>query len=238
MRMQLEDSKIPPRAFTVKCPRCQTLVSVNPPASEEHAADSGNGTNGVALKLDKSNGSNGGNVEGVESSADAKEFIRLLTALLQKGADRPLEASRLSWELRRALVGVGLPYREKISRVLSENDYQVFVAEDAIKALERMREERMHIVILDPEFDQAGKGAAAVTREINSMRPVERRRLYLVLLSSMGRTLDQHAAFVSNANLIVNSLDINQLPKTLERSIRDFNHLYRHFNSALNIGPL
>jgi hypothetical protein len=101
-----------------------------------------------------------------------------------------------------------------------------------------MREDKMDVVILEPEFDAIEQGAAFVTSEINALRPAERRRLIFVHLSPTSRTLDTHAAFVHNVNLIVNVSDIEQLPNTLERTIRDFNDLYRDFNAALNIAAI
>ena len=104
--------------------------------------------------------------------------------------------------------------------------------------MERMREERMDIIFLDPNFDPVEKGAAFVHNEINAMRPAERRRTFFIHFTDTGRTLDQHAAFVSNVNLIINHADIEQIPRALERSIRDYNDLYRDLNRALNIAAL
>ena len=119
--------------------------------------------------------------------------------------------------------------------MLAENDYEVYVAEDTSQAIERMREVQMSVVILEAEFDPIEQGAAFVTREINALRPTERRRLLFVHLSPTARTLDSHAAFVHNVNLVVNTADIEHLPHALERATRDFKELYRDFNAALNV---
>jgi hypothetical protein len=101
-----------------------------------------------------------------------------------------------------------------------------------------MREDNMDIIILDPNFEPVEQGATHVSNEINAMRPAARRRTFLVHFSAAGRTLDQHAAFVSNVNLLVNHSDIEQMPRALERSLRDYNELYRDLNRALNVAPL
>jgi response regulator RpfG family c-di-GMP phosphodiesterase len=154
------------------------------------------------------------------------------------GGDKPLESKRLAWERHRVLVCVGPEQRQKVARKLADHEYHVFVAENTTQAIERMREERMDIVILDPDFDPVERGAAHVSNEINAMRPAERRRTFFVHFTSTGRTLDQHAAFVSNVNLLINHADIEQMPRALERSIRDFNDLYRDMNRSLNIAAL
>jgi CheY-like chemotaxis protein len=128
--------------------------------------------------------------------------------------------------------------RDAVAKVLAESDYQVFVAEDTAQAIESLRHERMDVVLLEPEFDPVEQGAAFVTREVNLLRPAERRRLFFVQFSSTARTLDMHQAFLHNFNLVVNASDVENLPHALDRSLRDFNDLYRDFNKALNVADL
>jgi hypothetical protein len=174
------------------------------------------------------------------SPAVQSELVRMLAELLQgtPAAGRKASAVRLKWEHRRVLVCVTQPRRESIARALVDANYQVYVAEDTSEGIERMREEQMDVVILEPEFDAVEQGAAFITSEINVLRPGMRRRLLFVLLSPTVRTLDSHAAFVQNVNLIVNIVDVDKLPLVLERTLRDFNDLYRDFNAALNIAEI
>jgi len=142
--------------------------------------------------------------------------------------------ARVGWERRRALVCVTPAHRDALAQQLADSNYQVFVADDTSQAIERMREEHMDVVILDPGFDPVEQGAAFVTREVNIMRPAERRRLFFVHLNASLRTLDAHAAFVNNVNMVVNPADIEIMPQALERALRDFNELYREFNLAVS----
>ncbi|HYG81067.1 MAG TPA: response regulator, partial [Pyrinomonadaceae bacterium] len=179
---------------------------------------------------------------GSQGQSSASDLARLLADLLQQGGAQPSArqpaASRLKWERRRALVCVSPPRREAVGRALVDADYQVYIAEDTSQAIERMREDQMDVVILEGEFDPVEQGAAFVTSEINVLPPAKRRRLVFVHLSQTARTLDSHAAFVQNVNLIVNSADAESLPQVLERTMRDFNDLYRDFNAALNIAAI
>ena len=105
-------------------------------------------------------------------------------------------------------------------------------------SVERMRESRLDVVILDADFDSMEQGAAFVTREVNVLRPAQRRRLFFLYLSSAKRTLDSHAAFLQNANAIVNFNDTADLADILDRSLREFNELYKDFNAALGTSAL
>lgn len=255
MRLQLDDAKVPARAFTVRCPKCQNVINVQPPASEaahsalansyspatEHPRFDKKPAPGFKSEESGENEALATEVQPDSSSVAANDILRLLAALAQRGvpgSEKPVESKRLAWERHRVLVCVEPEHRQKVARKLAEHEYHVFVAENATQAIERMREERMDIIILDPNFEPVEQGAAHVSNEINTMRPAERRRTFLVHFSATGRTLDQHAAFVSNVNLLVNHGDIEQMPRALERSLRDYNELYREMNRALNLAPL
>jgi DNA-binding response OmpR family regulator len=165
-----------------------------------------------------------------------------LLAQALRGADGAVSKSRAgkrpAWDKRKALVCVSAAYREVIAQGLAENNYEVFVAENITQGLGRMREERMDLVILDADFDPLEQGVAFITREVKLLRPAERRRLFVVYLASGVRTMDPHAAFLNNVNLVINPSDIEQLPEALDISIRHYNELYRDFNRALNVAPI
>jgi predicted Zn finger-like uncharacterized protein len=252
-RLQLEDAKVPARPFTVRCPKCQSIIQGQPAASaneqqsgltvgETPSLDNPRFTPAVAAPAFKANQAAAEIEE--KSSHSAKEpndLARLLAELLQQGAPagtKQENAARLKWENRRALICVAPARREPIARALVDSDYQAYIAEDTSQAIERMREAQMDVVILESDFDQIEQGAAFVTSEINALHPAKRRRLMFVQLSPTARTLDTHAAFVNNVNLVVNVGDVDHLPQALERAIRDFNDLYRDFNTAHNIASI
>lgn len=253
-RLQLDDAKVPARAFTVRCPKCQNVINAQPSTTEAiHSALSKVDSPATAhprrdrelapaFRLDGPDEAEASNEQQPDAAnSAANDLLRLLTTLVQRGTssgEKSLEAKRLAWERHRVLVCVEPEHRQAVARKLAEHEYHVFVAENTTQAVERMREERMDILFLDPNFDPIEKGAAFVRNEINAMRPAERRRTFFVYFTNTGRTLDQHAAFVSNVNLIINHADIEQIPRSLERCIRDYNDLYRDLNRALNIAAL
>ncbi|HEX8708467.1 MAG TPA: zinc-ribbon domain-containing protein [Pyrinomonadaceae bacterium] len=257
-RLQLDDAKIPSRPFTVRCPKCQSIINGQPPqvSNNEQSALAlgetpalGNSRYRQAMPApafkSEDEAADRADAQAQPASVSASEpgdLARMLVELLQKGVPvgekQTVRAGRLAWERRRVLICVAPARRETIARLLVDEDYQVYVAEDTSQAIERMREEQMDIIILETEFDPVEQGAAFVTSEINTLRPAKRRRLLFVHLSPTARTLDAHAAFVSNVNLVVNFSDVEKLPRALERTIRDFNDLYHDFNTALNIAAL
>jgi predicted Zn finger-like uncharacterized protein len=249
-RLQLDDTKVPARSFTVRCPKCQHMINAQPPApaageQQGAAALSGNAAAGnsrferprpaPAYKPDE---------EAADSTRDAAapdkdDAAQLLASLFQRAmataaaSSKPTE--RRGFGHRRALICAGDEYRFAVARALVENGYEAYVAEDTTQAIERMREDHMDVVLLDPQFDLPEQGAAFIKREVSALRPAARRRLFFVHLLTDARSGDGHAAFVNHANLTINPSEIEEMPYVLERAIRNFNDLYRDFNRAFQV---
>jgi hypothetical protein len=168
------------------------------------------------------------------------DTVRMLYDLLSKNANQNQEnpTARPSWDKRKALVCTSESYRDVAARKLAEVGCQVFVAEDTRQAVETMRANKMDVVLLEPQFDPAEQGSLFVIREINVMRPPQRRRLFFVLLTPSLRTMDAHAAFLNNVNAAVNVTDIEDLPRIMEVALREYNELYREFYSAFGLTAL
>jgi len=164
----------------------------------------------------------------------------MLMDLLSKGSlqknDNP--TARPSWDKRKALVCTSEAYRDVAARKLTQCGCQVFVAEDTRQAVETMRANKMDVVILEPQFDPSEQGSVFVIREINVLRPPQRRRLFFLLLSPSMRTLDAHAAFLNNVNAIVNVSDIEELNRIVDVALREYNELYRDFYTAFSLTAL
>jgi predicted Zn finger-like uncharacterized protein len=251
-RLQLDDTKIPARSFTVRCPKCQHMINAQPPAQggeQQGALGLNGGATGVnhsrferprpapAYKLDEDADGDGG-ANGV--AADKDEVAGLLASLLQRAmttaaSEASKTAPRRAFGHRRALICAEAEHRFAVARALVENGYEAYVAEDTTQAIERMREDQMDVVLLDPNFDQAEQGAAFIKREVAALRPAARRRLFFVHLSPDSRSGDAHMAFVNHANLTINPTEIEEMPYVLERAIRNFNDLYRDFNRASQV---
>ena len=164
----------------------------------------------------------------------------MLVDLLSKGTARNTDnpMARPSWDKRKALVCTSEAHRDLIARKLTQTGYQVYVAEDTRQAVETMRANKMDVVLLESQFDPAEQGSVFVIREINVLRPPQRRRLFFVLISPSLRTMDAHAAFLNNVNAVVNVADLEELPRIMEVGLREYNELYREFYSAFGLTAL
>lgn len=243
-RLQIDDDKAPSGAFTVRCPKCKSTVNAGmaSPASDQSATALGGSPATEHPRYDQLSAPayQLASVTAEPEATSNEEIVRVLMNLLGKngssaGAD---STARRSWHKRKALICTAQQYREPIARGLSENGYQVYIADDTRQAVETMRANQLELVVMEPQFDAAEQGAAFVVREINVLRPAQRRRLFFTLISPSLRTLDAHAAFLNNVNAVVNINDIGDLPKILEVGFREYNELYRELNKALSLSSL
>lgn len=243
-RLQIDDEKSPQRPFNVRCPKCNNTVNSGPasPATEQSALAVGGSpsTDHPRFEPSTARAYQPATANAVKDTATNDDALRMIVDLLAKGNGQRVDnpTARPAWDKRKALVCTSEPYRETVARKLSDTDFHVFVAEDTRQAVETMRANKMDLVLLEPQFDPAEQGSAFVIREINVLRPPQRRRLFFVLLSPSSRTMDAHAAFLSNVNAVVNTADVEELPRIMEVALREFNELYRDFYSASGLTAL
>ena len=239
-RIQIDEERL--MSSRVNCPKCNVAVELSPqsPALEKSALTLGtspatagrkgepNGSPAPLFELNSNGGKNS------PPPIDSQRVAQALAQLLALDPANNLLQQRSPWKTRKVLVCTMEEHRERIARALAQEGYQVFVAVDTKQAVERMREDHLDVVLLDPQFDQAEQGGAFVVREVNVLRPAQRRRLFFVMLSPSLRTLDAHSAFLNNVNAIVNFKDLHELPKYLHHALRGYNELYQDFYTALN----
>jgi predicted Zn finger-like uncharacterized protein len=242
-RLQVEEDKSSARPFTVRCPKCNSATNANPsnpafeqsaggsPSTDQHRFEQPTPAPAYETAVSPSQKPESDSVDGA---------IRLLASLLNKDltGGNESEEDRSLGRCRKALICTTEIHRESIARRLTESGYQVYVAEDTRQAVERMRANQLGVVLLEPQFDFAEQGAAFVIREINVLRPAQRRRLFFALLSPSLRTMDAHSAFLNNVNGVVNINDLEELPRILDLALREYNELYRDFNKAFNLKAL
>jgi predicted Zn finger-like uncharacterized protein len=241
-RLQIDDDKVPVGAFTVRCPKCKATVNAgaSSPASDSSATALGGSPATEHPRYDQVSAPayQVASVNEQKESAPNEELVRLLMGMLGKNGSSGTGPLGQPWSKRKALICTAPQYREQLARSLSDNGYQVYIAEDTRQAVETMRGNQMELVVMEPQFDSTEQGAAFVVREINVLRPAQRRRLFFTLISPSLRTLDAHAAFLNNVNAVVNINDIGDLPRILEVGFREYNELYREWNQALSLSAL
>jgi CheY-like chemotaxis protein len=222
MSLTFDDTRLPTEPFNVLCPRCRQSVTIMPPPKEEPRLP------GLTGALDPIN----------VAEADQPDSLRALADLLLAGLkpSQPQVPDTSKWQRRRVLLCQDDPQiRETLRNAMETSRYEIFSADLAPEAIEILHESRADVIVLSPGFDADHQGGAAMMQYINTLTAQVRRRTYVVLVSPQLRTLDTYLAFANGVNLTVHPEDVAAFQSIFERSVRDFNELYRPLNQASSL---
>lgn len=227
--LQLDESKTPSGNFTVRCPRCQNLIRVQPSANKGKSSSTVQQleANSAAAAMNE----NKEDFLAKESEFQINKALRSLLGALQTENNVSNADDNTDEKPRRVLLCLGQKC-DQAAKSLVTAGYKVYLAQSPAQANERLRDGKTEIVIFSPDFAADFSGAASLQQKMNAMYSSERRRIFLVSLEDAGTTMSAHEAFSRNLNLIVNNNDIEQLPMILNRALRDFNELYHYYNRA------
>jgi CheY-like chemotaxis protein len=222
MSLTFDDTRLPTEPFNVLCPRCRQSVTIMPPPKEEPKLPGNTGPLDAPQPVE----------------ADQPDSVRALADLLLAGLrqSQPQAPDVTKWQRRRVLLCLDEPsMRENLRGALEPSRYEVFSADYAPEAIEILHEWLAEAIVLSPAFDADHQGGTAMMQYVNSLTPQIRRRTYVVLVSPQLRTLDTYLAFANGVNLTVHPEDVSSFQSVFERSIRDFNELYRPLNQASSL---
>ena len=225
MSLTFDDTRLPTEPFNVLCPRCRQSVTIMPPPKEEPRLP------GITGPLEP--------IPALE--AEEPDSLRALADLLLAGLNRsqPDVPDVKKWQRRRVLLCLDDAHmRESLRAAIEPSRYEMFSADFAPEAIEILHESRAEVIVISPSFDADHQGGAAMMQYVNSLTPQIRRRTYVVLISPQLRTLDTYLAFANGVNLTVHPEDVSSFQSVFERSLRDFNELYRPLNQANALAPL
>jgi predicted Zn finger-like uncharacterized protein len=227
--LQLDESKVPSGAFTVRCPRCQNMLRASKDMKSSAAQLAANQPAPAASQ-------NSDSFAERESGFEINNALKSLLSALQSGK-QTLDTDDSGEKPRRVLLCLG-EKKDVVAKTLAGAGYRVYIAQTPAQANERLREGKTEIVIFSPDFAAEFGGAAILQQKANAMYSSERRRLFLVSLEDTGTTMNAHDAFLRNLNLVVNTDDIGQLPLILNRALLDYNALYHYFNRGMGLEPI
>jgi predicted Zn finger-like uncharacterized protein len=140
--------------------------------------------------------------------------------------DSPLEV--LEEGARSALVCVDEPGRLKAVReALEDLNYYSSMASSVKEALSKLRYNQYDLVMLDEEFCGENAENNTILRYLQPMPMSTRRNIFLMLISSQFKTLDNLMAFAKSVNAVINVNDIQRVKLVLERAMADHRRFYK-----------
>jgi predicted Zn finger-like uncharacterized protein len=123
--------------------------------------------------------------------------------------------------------------RKAIESSLNLMDYQITIAESARDALKRMRYHVYDLIVVDENFDTKNPDANGVLIYLERLPMSTRRNIFVAMVSSRYRTMDNMMALNASVNLTINIKNIEDIGKILARGITDTEIFYRIYKETL-----
>lgn len=123
--------------------------------------------------------------------------------------------------------------RKAIESSLNLMDYQITIAESARDALKRMRYHVYDLIVVDENFDTKNPDANGVLIYLERLPMSTRRNIFVAMVSSRYRTMDNMMALNASVNLTINIKNIEDIGKILARGITDTELFYSIYKETL-----
>ena len=246
-RIVIDDAKVPDRAFSVKCPKCQTVVRF--PGKGAAPVVSAPGTSSFASNLPAGAYPAAPPTSAFPAYPNAPAAA---SAAAPGSAPAPLAAEAATSEEMRAtmmaqirremsigegkMVGramVALTDRAQAGAMalpLTRLGYQVDTVENAEEGA-RLLEQGVYDLVVATRAPAAG-GRESLYQRLNRLSPERRRRLFLVLVGDEFKTGDGTQAWAMMADLVVNTRDVGTSDSVLLPTLAERSRLYQVFTDA------
>jgi CheY-like chemotaxis protein len=122
---------------------------------------------------------------------------------------------------------------KKVMSALNLLEYHVTISESGRDALKKMRYHQYDLILVNESFHCDGPESNMVLLYLERLNMTSRRNMFVVMLSSQHRTMDQMMAFRFSVNIIVNIKNIDDIGKVIQRGLTDNEFFYRVFNETL-----
>ncbi len=206
-KFKVADEKIPEgKTASVKCPKCQSKISVKRPEKKPEPEEA--------------------------SFDDLFDFAEDDGEAGYDAGDKPFDF--IEEEGKTALVCESdAIIREKLRPTLKLMEYHVTEAPNSREAMKKMRYHTYDLILINEYFDTRDSDANAVLIYLERLFMETRRNMYVVLLTSRFRTMDQMTAFQKSVNMILNARNIDDFDKILQRGLADNALFYKVFKETM-----
>lgn len=219
----LDDSKLPAKPVTMKCPSCGGAIPVVPPPQQPEAAPESSAAGGLAP------GSPAWERLKREVAADV---LRQLGIHVHPSAD----GGELDGEDDRKLALVcedEALFQVAVSEALGKLGFRCELAATCEAALALATRGYYDVITVDNRFPDDPEGGYKILQAVNALQPDQRRKMYVAFISADLSTMDTQSAFALGANLTVSKKDIRKLDKILKDGLEAHRRLYRVFFQAV-----
>jgi predicted Zn finger-like uncharacterized protein len=207
-KLKIADDKVPEgKTAFVKCPRCQSRISVSAPKKEEMETETAASFDDLFDFADDED-------QGYDATEKPFDFIE------EEGKTAMICESD-------ALI------RGKLKPALDLLEFHITEVPNSREALKKMRYHTYDLILINEYFDTRDPDANSILIYLERQPMETRRDTYVTLLTTRFRTMDNMAAFQKSVNMILNLRNIDDLEKILQRGMADYGMFYKVFRESL-----
>lgn len=214
-KIVIDDTRVPDRAFSVKCPKCQTSVRfpgkaaapaappAAPPAPEAARADANPGLSADAMRAEM--------MAQVRREMSVGDAVRTASGRALVSLTDRTQAGAIALPLTRQGYQVdSIDNPEEGSRLIEQGVYDLVVASRAA----------------------APGSKESLYQRMSRLSPDARRRVFLVLVGDEVKTGDGTQAWLAMADLVVHPRDLGNADAVLTKTVEERTRLYQVFLDA------
>ncbi|MZH40515.1 MAG: hypothetical protein F3740_01660 [Nitrospinae bacterium] len=120
------------------------------------------------------------------------------------------------------------------TEALESKDFKIQYAKSPEHAVHKMKFTHFHFIALHENYGNKTLESSPVYQTLLEMPMVTRRNIFLALLGSNFKTLNNMEAFQKSANVVINEKDLDKLGDVLKKSISDNEMFYKVFKETLH----
>lgn len=211
-RFRVPDEKIPAGLESIPCPKCKNRIVLVA------------GQKNIELNLKEEPAGH--------SDSEALTFDEAQSSDSYDASDKPFDFEEE--EGKTALVCESDPERKKqIIESLRLMEFNITESDNSRDALKKMRYHEYDLIVLNEKFDTPSNELNPIMMAIDRIPISTRRNLFVALISDRFRTMDNMTAFEKSVNIIINTKNMEDIGKILNRGTTDHEYFYRIFKETL-----
>ncbi|MCK9229850.1 MAG: hypothetical protein M0Q23_01895 [Syntrophales bacterium] len=164
--------------------------------------------------------------------SDQQTLLDELTSQDYDAADKPFDFIEEGQQTA-LLCEPDEPLKSKAQAQLQESGYLVRAAATAQEALKQMRYHTFNVVIINETFDSPDPDANAVLAYLAELNMQVRRKIFVALVGTRFRTLDDMTAFNRSVNITINSENMGDIGTIIKRGVADNRAFYHVFRETM-----
>jgi predicted Zn finger-like uncharacterized protein len=121
----------------------------------------------------------------------------------------------------------------KLRLALKQMGYHTVEPESATDALKKMRFHFFDLIVMNELFDSPSPDDNPILTSLNDLAMSVRRNMFVALITTRFRTMDNMAALNKSVNVVIHSRNLDEIAKILRRAIDEHQAFYSVFQAAL-----